>query len=408
MKRPYDILKLKGGKITETTKTEMTGNEKAKLLPTDTGIVVNDFLMEYFPEIMDFNFTANVEKEFDEVAEGEKEWTGMMDSFYKGFHPLVDKTIHSKTEHKVGERVLGTDPVSGKPVSVKIGRFGPVIQIGTADDEEKPRFAQLAKGLSMETITLEEALDAFKLPRTLGDYDGHTVTVGVGRFGPYVRYDKLFVSIPKGTDPMEISLDEAVELIKNKIEAQEKKFIKVFDADPDMQVLNGRYGPYISYQKKNYKIPENVEPADLSLEACFKVIELQKSKAETRKTKAASRNRGTVNMEEESEKPEESAKSKAASKVKGTAKAKKMTRIFLIGYMGAGKTTLGKAFAREMSLNFIDLDWFIEERFHKTVQQLFLERGEDGFRELERKMLHEVAEFEDVVVSTGGGTPCFF
>jgi len=261
VKRPYDILKLKGGKITETTKTEMTGNEKAKLLPTDTGIVVNDFLMEYFPEIMDFNFTANVEKEFDEVAEGEKEWTGMMDSFYKGFHPLVDKTIHSKTEHKVGERVLGTDPVSGKPVSVKIGRFGPVIQIGTADDEEKPRFAQLAKGLSMETITLEEALDAFKLPRTLGDYDGHTVTVGVGRFGPYVRYDKLFVSIPKGTDPMEISLDEAVELIKNKIEAQEKKFIKVFDADPDMQVLNGRYGPYISYQKKNYKIPENVEPA---------------------------------------------------------------------------------------------------------------------------------------------------
>lgn len=258
----------------------------------------------------------------------------------------------------------------------------------------------------METITLEEALDAFKLPRTLGDYDGHTVTVGVGRFGPYVRYDKLFVSIPKGTDPMEISLDEAVELIKNKIEAQEKKFIKVFDADPDMQVLNGRYGPYISYQKKNYKIPENVEPADLSLEACFKVIELQKSKAETRKTKAASRNRGTVNMEEESEKPEESAKSKAASKVKGTAKAKNDTYI-LIGYMGAGKTTLGKAFAREMSLNFIDLDWFIEERFHKTVQQLFLERGEDGFRELERKMLHEVAEFEDVVVSTGGGTPCF-
>jgi len=323
VKRPYDTLKLKGGKITEITKTEITGNEKAKLLPTDTGIVVNDFLMEYFPEIMDFNFTANVEKEFDEVAEGEKEWTGMMDSFYKGFHPLVDKTIHSKTEHKVGERVLGTDPVSGKPVSVKIGRFGPVIQIGTADDEEKPRFAQLAKGLSMETITLEEALDAFKLPRTLGDYDGHTVTVGVGRFGPYVRYDKLFVSIPKGTDPMEISLDEAVELIKNKIEAQEKKFIKVFDADPDMQVLNGRYGPYISYQKKNYKIPENVEPADLSLEACFKVIELQKSKAETRKTKAASRNRGTVNMEEESEKTEESAKSKAAPKVKGTAKAKK-------------------------------------------------------------------------------------
>lgn len=323
VKRPYDILKLKGGKITEATKTEMTGNEKSKLLPTDTGIVVNDFLMEYFPEIMDFNFTANVEKEFDEVAEGEKEWTGMMDSFYKGFHPLVDKTIHSKTEHKVGERMLGTDPVSGKPVSVKIGRFGPVIQIGTAEDEEKPRFAQLAKGLSMETITLEEALDAFKLPRTLGDYEGHTVTVGVGRFGPYVRYDKLFVSIPKGTDPMAISLNEAIELIKNKIEAQEKRVIKIFDGEPDMQVLNGRYGPYISYQKKNYKIPENVEPSDLSLDACFKVIELQKSKAEIRKTKAASRNREAVDMEEEVEKPKESAKSKVASKTKGIAKAKK-------------------------------------------------------------------------------------
>lgn len=323
VKRPYDILKLKGGKITEATKTEMTGNEKSKLLPTDTGIVVNDFLMEYFPEIMDFNFTANVEKEFDEVAEGEKEWTGMMDSFYKGFHPLVDKTIHSKTEHKVGERMLGTDPVSGKPVSVKIGRFGPVIQIGSAEDEEKPRFAQLTKGMSMETITLKEALDVFKLPRTLGDYDGHTVTVGVGRFGPYVRYDKLFVSIPKGTDPMVVSLDEAVELIKNKIEAQEKRVIKVFDGEPDMQVLNGRYGPYISYQKKNYKIPENVEPSDLSLDACFKVIELQKSKAEIRKTKAASRNREAMDMEEETEKPKEPAKSKAASKTKGSAKAKK-------------------------------------------------------------------------------------
>ena len=323
VKRPYEILKLKGNKITETIKTETTGNEKSKLLPTDVGIVVNDFLMSFFPEIMDYNFTANVEKEFDEVAEGEKEWTSVMKNFYDGFHPLVDKTMNAKSEHKVGERVLGTDPVSGKPVSVKIGRFGPVIQIGTADDEEKPRFAQLAKGLSMETITLEEALEAFKLPRTLGDYDGHTVTVGVGRFGPYVRYDKLFVSIPKGTDPMEITLDEAVELIKNKIEAQEKKFIKVFDADPDMQVLNGRYGPYISYQKKNYKIPENVEPADLSLEACFKVIELQKSKAETRKTKAASRNRESVNMEEEPETSKESARSKAASKAKGTAKAKK-------------------------------------------------------------------------------------
>ncbi len=326
VKRPYDILKLKGSKITETVKTEMTGNEKSKLLPTDTGIVVNDFLMEYFPDILDYNFTASVEKEFDEVAEGEKEWTGMMDIFYKGFHPLVDKTLHSKTEHKVGERILGNDPASGKPVSVKIGRFGPVIQIGTVDDEEKPRFAQLAKGLSMETITLEEALEAFKLPRTLGEYEGHTVTVGVGRFGPYVRYDKLFVSIPKDTDPMEIGLDEAIELIKNKIEAQEKKFIKAFDADPDMQILNGRYGPYISYQKKNYKIPENVEPADLNLETCFKIIELQKSKAETRKTKAAAKARAGAQAEEAEETAgtEKAAKpAKKSTKAKAAAKTKK-------------------------------------------------------------------------------------
>lgn len=325
VKRPYDILKLKGSKITEATKTEMTGNEKSKLLPTDTGIVVNDFLMEYFPEIMDYNFTANVEKEFDEVAEGDKEWTGMMDNFYQGFHPLVDKTLNSKTEHRVGERILGTDPVSGKPVSVKIGRFGPVIQIGTVNDEEKPRFAQLAKGQSLETIKLEEALEAFKLPRTLGEFDGHTVTVGVGRFGPYVRYDKLFVAIPKETDPMEITLDEAVELIKNKMEAEKKKFIKAFDADPDMQILNGRYGPYINYQKKNYKIPENIEPMDLNLEACFKIIELQKSKAETRKTKANAKSKESVEAED-AEKVKEPVKTKVAVKTKTATKAKAATK----------------------------------------------------------------------------------
>ena len=287
VKRPYDILKLKGGKITESSKSEMTGNEKAKLLPTDVGIVVNDFLMDYFPGIMDYNFTANVEKEFDEVAEGEKEWTGMMDLFYQEFHPLVDKTMNIKTEHKVGERILGTDPVSGKPVSVKIGRFGPIIQIGSAEDEEKPRFAQLAKGFTIETITLEEALDAFKLPRTLGDFEEKTVTVGVGRFGPYVRHNNAFVSIPKGTDPMAISLEEAVDLIKAKREAAVNKVIKTFEEEPGLQILNGRYGPYIAYEKKNYKIPENVEPKDLNLEACFKVIELQKVKGESRKARTA-------------------------------------------------------------------------------------------------------------------------
>ena len=285
VKRSFDILKLKGNKITEATKSEMTGNEKAKLLPTDVGMVVNDFLMEYFPGIMDYNFTASVEKEFDEVAEGEKEWTGMMDAFYQNFHPLVDKTMNVKTEHKVGERILGTDPVSGKPVSVKIGRYGPIIQIGSAEDEEKPRFAQLAKGFTIETITLEEALDSFKLPRTLGEFEEKSVSVGVGRFGPYVRHDKAFVSIPKGTDPMSVTLEEAIELIKSKREAAENKVIKIFEEEPGLQILNGRYGPYISYEKKNYKIPENVEPKDLNLDACFKVIELQKVKGETKKAR---------------------------------------------------------------------------------------------------------------------------
>ena len=283
IKREYDLLKLKGNKITETVKTELTGYEKSKLLPTDVGTVVNDFLMDYFPSIMDYNFTATVEKEFDEVAEGDKEWSGMMEVFYKDFHPLVEQTMYTKTVHKVGERILGMDPSSGKPVSVKIGRFGPVIQIGSAEDEEKPRFAQLPKGLSMDSITLEEALESFKLPRTLGEFEDSTITVGVGKFGPYVRHNTTFVSIPKDTDPMAITLEEAIDMLKSKREAAENKVIKTFDEEPELQILNGRYGPYIAYQKKNYKIPETVEPKDLNLEACFKVIELQKAKGETPK-----------------------------------------------------------------------------------------------------------------------------
>ena len=285
VKREFDVLKLKNNKITETVKSEMTGNEKAKLLPTDVGIVVNDFLMEYFPEIMDYNFTASVEKQFDEVAEGEKEWTVIMDKFYQEFHPLVEKTAQTKTEHKVGERILGTDLASGKPVSVKIGRYGPVIQIGSAEDEEKPRFAQLPKGMTLETITLEEALECFKLPRVLGEFEGKELSVGVGRFGPYVRVDKAFVSIPKGMDPLAISFEEAVELVVAKREAAENKIIKTFADDADLQVLNGRYGPYIAYKKKNYKIPENIEPADLTVEACFKLMEVQKAKDENRKAR---------------------------------------------------------------------------------------------------------------------------
>lgn len=271
--RKYDILTLQGDTITDQTKTELTGSEKGKLLPTDTGTVVNDFLLQYFPEIMDYNFTANVEKEFDEVAEGEKEWTQMMKGFYSQFEPLVEKTLAVKSEHKVGERMLGTDPASGKPVSVKIGRFGPVVQIGSAEDEEKPRFAQMKKGQSIETITLEEALELFKLPRTLGDYEEKTVTVGTGRFGPYVLYDKVYVSIPKGTDPMGITLEEAVGLIEKKRKAEEEKHLKRF-IDTDLEILNGRFGPYICYRGKNYRLPKALAaaPADLTYSQCMEIV----------------------------------------------------------------------------------------------------------------------------------------
>lgn len=287
VERTYTILKLKNGNIKESSKTEITGSEKSKLLPTDIGMVVNDFLMEYFPQIMDYNFTARVEKEFDEVAEGAEQWTDMMEHFYKGFHPLVEQTLASKTERKVGERLLGTDPKSGKPVSVKIGRFGPIVQIGSTDDEEKPQFARLKKENSIETITLEEALELFKLPRMLGDLEGQPVTVGTGRFGPYVRHGNLFVSIPKTMDPMGITLDEATEMILAKREAAQKKIIKTFEDEPDLQVLNGRYGPYIAYQKENYKIPSDIDPTTLNKEGCFKVMELAKTKAEVKKVKRA-------------------------------------------------------------------------------------------------------------------------
>ena len=287
VKREYSLLKLTGKEIKETVQTEMSGSEKSKLIPTDVGCVVNDFLMQYFPKIMDYNFTASVEKEFDEVAEGEKKWTDLMEVFYENFHPLVETTLATKTEHKVGERMLGTDPKSGKPVSVKIGRFGPVVQIGSSDDEEKPKFAQLNKEHSLETITLEEALDLFKLPRVLGELDGSAVSVGVGRFGPYVRHGNEYVSIPKEMDPMAVTFEEAVQMLSEKKEKEAQKIIKQFPENPDIQILNGRYGPYIAYQKKNYKIPENVNPADLNLDACFKVIELQAQKAEMRKAKGA-------------------------------------------------------------------------------------------------------------------------
>lgn len=283
--RAYDILILKDNQLTDTTRTEITGAEKSKLLPTDIGIVVNDFLVEYFPNILDYNFTANVEKQFDEIAEGDKQWTEILRAFYDHFHPAVESTLATKSAHKAGERILGTDPISGKQVSVKIGRFGPVAQIGTAEDEEKPRFAQLGKDMSLETVTLEETLELFKLPRTLGEHEDKTVTIGAGRFGPYVLYNRSYVSLPKGMDPMTITLEEAVVLIQKKQEEEAQRHLKTFDEEPELEVINGRYGPYIAYKGSNYKIPKDIVPQDLSLTACLEIVKLQSEKGSVSRAK---------------------------------------------------------------------------------------------------------------------------
>ncbi len=282
--RSYDQLTLQSDTISETTQSENVGSNRGKLVPTDIGLVVNDFLMEYFPEIMDYNFTANVEKQFDEVAEGKENWTEMISNFYQDFEPQVERTLNEKTEHRVGERELGVDPKSGKPVSVKIGRFGPVVQMGTPSDDEKPQFANLTKGQSIETITLEEALELFKLPRTLGELEGQVVKANVGRFGPYVQLGKLFVSIPKGEDPMDITLERATELIQEKRLKEEQSHLKQFDEDPDLEVRAGRWGPYIAYKGKNYKLPKSdaERATELTYDECKKIIEAEAKKPATR------------------------------------------------------------------------------------------------------------------------------
>ena len=274
VERSYTIDSLKGIKVTQKVKKEIAGNEKGKLLPTDIGIVVNDFLMENFPGIMDYNFTANVEQKFDDIAEGKTEWNKWMKTFDKDFEPEVSKVMNARSEHKAGERELGTDPKTGKPVFVKIGRFGPVAQIGSAEDKDKPLFAQLPSNLSIETITLEEALELFKLPRELGEFEGTKVSVGTGRFGPYVQHNRKYVSIPKGEDPMTITLDRAIELIQEKRETEQKRHLKSFAEDEKLELLNGKYGPYIAYDGKNYRLPknkmENVEA--LTYEECITII----------------------------------------------------------------------------------------------------------------------------------------
>lgn len=272
--RKYAVDSLLGLKITSKTKKEMAGADKGKLIPTDIGMVVNDFLMENFPEIMDYNFTAKVEQEFDKIAEGKAEWNKEMKVFYQGFEPEVEKVMNARSEHKAGERELGIDPATGKPVFVKIGRFGPVVQIGTADDEDKPRFSQLPSDKSMETITLNEALELFKLPRTVGQFEGTDVVIGAGRFGPYVLHNKKYVSLPKDENPMTITLDAAINLIQKKRLQEAQRHLKTFEEDANMEVMNGRYGPYIAYKGKNYRMPKALheKASELTYEQCMDIV----------------------------------------------------------------------------------------------------------------------------------------
>ncbi len=277
--REFVVLSLDGGKIARRVRTETVGSEQGKLVPTDVGEVVNEFLTEYFPDILDYNFTAQVEEKFDRIAEGKLPWHNEIQSFYTGFHPAVDSAMNMRLEHKVGERILGVDPKTDKPVSVKIGRYGPMIQLGDGDGEEKPQFASLLKGQSVSTITLEEALKLFEFPRHIGEYEGSDLTVAIGRYGPYVKFDGKFISIPKEYSPAHLTLDEAVALIEEKRREEANRIVKTFPEDESVQILNGRYGIYIACGKNNYKIPKTVaDPAALSLEECREIIADQDSK----------------------------------------------------------------------------------------------------------------------------------
>ncbi|WP_080903157.1 type I DNA topoisomerase [Parabacteroides sp. Marseille-P3160] len=293
VERSYEILTLQSGKIKEAIKKEKVGAERNKLFPTDIGMVVNDFLMEYFPDVMDYNFTASVEKDFDAIAEGKKDWTKAIDQFYKVFHPIVEETTALKSDRRVGERLLGTDPISGEPVFVKIGRYGPIAQLGEANPEDKeakkPQFASLMKGQSIETITLEETLKLFKLPRVVGEFEDTEMVAGVGRFGPFIRHAGKFISIPKTLSPLEITPEEAIDLIKEKRKKEEQRFIKKFEGDTVIEILNGRYGPYIASEGKNYRIPKGTQPESLTLEDCKKIISEAASQPAKKRTSARSK-----------------------------------------------------------------------------------------------------------------------
>ena len=285
--RVFQTLTLTGDDVVKESHTTIVGQERGKLLPTDTGIVVNDFLKENFPEIMDYNFTADIEKEFDEIAEGRIAWEGVVRKFYEGFEPLVEKSVNTRTEHKVGERMLGTDPETGAPVTVKIGRFGPVVQMGGTSTGQKPRFAQLSAGQKLETITLEEALELFRLPRKLGMYEGEPIVIGAGKFGPYVSHRGSYVSIPKDTDPMGITFEQAVIMMHRKHVEEAERHLKSFSEDAELEVLNGRYGPYIAYQGTNYRLPKAMHEhaRDLTYEECMQIINGQGEKPAAKPTK---------------------------------------------------------------------------------------------------------------------------
>jgi len=272
VRRDFKLLTLKNGTINEEVKSEGTGAEKSKLFPTDIGMVVNDFLLQHFPQIMDFNFTAKVEEEFDEVAEGKISWSKMLTEFYSPFHKTVERTTENSARAS-GERLLGEDPATGRNIYARIGRFGPLVQMGDSDAEEKPRFASLRPDQRLETITFEQALELFKLPKSLGDFEGEEMVVAIGRFGPYIRHNSLFVSVKKEDDPFTLTKERAIEIILAKREADANKLIKSYPENDEVLVLNGRWGPYISISKNNCKIPKGIDPAALTLEDCLKIAE---------------------------------------------------------------------------------------------------------------------------------------
>ena len=316
-KRDSNVLKLKEGKITDQIKSENTGAEKSKLFPTDIGTVVNDFLTGYFPDILNYNFTADVEQEFDSIADGKIKWTKSIDKFYKKFHPIVEDTMKN-SERQVGERILGADPKSGRQLSVKIGKYGPLAQIGTVEEEEKPVFASLRRDQSIESITFEEALELFKLPRQLGEYEDKVMTVAIGRFGPYIRHDGSFYSLPKTDDPMDVSTERAIEIIEEKREVERNKVFQTLGENGEIQVLNGRFGPYFTFEKVNYKIfPKGTDPATLTLERCQELIAAQPEAANKKKPFGR---KATAAKTEKKAKAEPKAKSKAKPKAKAPTK----------------------------------------------------------------------------------------